>query len=234
MPLSDHWTLTQLHTAVRLELMDSGTRWWSKAELTDYLNDWQSVVQTELELVWGTASVVIGTTTASATITLTTIAPNMLRFHAAYWNGLPLVTRTEHELASLDREWRNTTENLPGVVVPLDRGHVALWPPPGTSGTLTLEYPIYTTFTGDNDPMFLPAWTRYSALDFTCWRALMRAGPTNNLNRALRRKKSFDLTMHQYRATRDSMLATYSPTLRPGARYEADTLLARTRGAVTP
>jgi hypothetical protein len=155
--------------------MDANSTWWTDDELNSYIETAQDVIQTECELVNGTSSSTISTNT----INLTSLATDVLRLDAIYWNNHRLTPRTVFDMDRLDRNWRNTTELGPGVVVVLDEDTLQLWPPTGTSGLVYMEYPIITSFTTDTSTMQLPAWTRYALPEYVCYRAYLRDGPNN-------------------------------------------------------
>lgn len=77
------WTRAELRALVRRELMDTGTRWWSDAELDMYADDWLNEMQQEFEFVWGTWT----ETTALSTVNLGTFNPPVHRLDAIYWMG---------------------------------------------------------------------------------------------------------------------------------------------------
>src|SRR5258708_37785103 len=115
--LSDFWTLNQLRTAVRRELLDPSGKWWSNDELNLYLNDWKQILQIQFEFKWGTATLTFTDTTTE--FSWATIAPNMLRPDAVYYQqGNPtggtqtstgrLSPRSLADLDTLQRNWRGT------------------------------------------------------------------------------------------------------------------------------
>jgi hypothetical protein len=227
LPLSDRWTRFQLRTIVRRELLDPNARWWTDTELNSYLDDWQNFLQDQLELVWESSEVV----TATSTLDISSLVPSMLRLDAVYYNNVRLSGRTKQDLETLRREWRASV-NGPAAVYQHSPTSLLLWPPLTTTSTLTLEYPKLLTFASDASYMELPAWTKYSAIPYCTYRAYHRAGPNHNLNKALRRKRSFDKYLHQFRSTREHFFPYHYPTLKPGGRYENDILNPQTVGGI--
>jgi hypothetical protein len=221
----DRWSLLQLRTAVRRELLDAQGRWWSDAELNSYLDAWQDTVQNELELVWGTATI----SSSLATHTLSTIGSNISRLDAVYWNGIRLVPKTKRELALLAREQAGASGALPAapstprVVQQEDSTTIEFWPTSATAGTVVFEYPILVdTFATDTSTMQIPAWTRYSAVPFCAYRALRRPGATNDPRRALRYKARFAKALARLRSIYAAFVPPPTATrLRPGGDYEA-------------
>lgn len=113
MALYTPYTLTDLNQQARQELMDPVGQWWPDTELNQYINDWQQLLQSQMEFVWSSAtftmsfgltgmasqwgiavwgtSVFGGTSTSSGsgispTINLPGIDPNMLRCDAIYYS----------------------------------------------------------------------------------------------------------------------------------------------------
>jgi hypothetical protein len=205
--------------------MDAGARWWTTAEIDSYIEVAQDIIQTEVEMVYGTASA----TVTSSIINTTDIASDVLRLDAIYWNSQRLTVRSEFEMDQLGWDWRATTEHGPGVAVKIDEDTFRLWPPTNTSGLLYMEYPILTTFSTTTSTMQLPAWTKYVLPEYVCYRAYMRDGANNNLNRALRRKASFQRGLDSIKNTWKTYFPQKYTSLTPGTVYEADILMARRR-----
>ena len=225
MALSDRYTQLQLRQICQRELMDTSARWWTTAELDAYIETAQDIIQTEVEMVYGTAS---ATVTASI-INTTDIAADIMRLDSIYWNNQRLVVRSEGEMDQLGWEWRATTELGPGVAVKIDEDTFRLWPPTSTSGVLYMEYPILTTFSTTTSTMQLPAWTKYVIPDYVCYRAYLRDGANNSLQCALRRKARFYNGLDDIKNTWQTYLPQKYPSLTPASTYEYDILLARRR-----
>jgi hypothetical protein len=228
--LSDLWTQAQMNAAVRRELMDpTGTlSWsWSNTELNMYLSDFQQILQDKFEFVWGSATTAISSFTASTgpfEIPLTTIGTNLLRPGNMWWNNYRLVGRTKEEIEILERDWRSVTGGVPEVAYMSDVNTLGLWPPPAAAGTLISEYPTIVVFTNTTTPMQIPAWTKYSFLDYACWRAWERPGPNQNLTKAQRRKKRLQAKILRYKTIWENYLPDKAPTFRIGSTYEGDIL----------
>jgi hypothetical protein len=230
MSFADKWSRETIRTAVRRELLDPQERWWSDDELNQYIEDWQITLQDECEFVWGSSTLV----TSSATHSLSDFNPSILRLDRIYWNNARLAPRFKAALSETDLEWRATSASTPYVVWQPDSERFIVWPTPSTSGTLLLEYPIEVTFANnDAGVMQVPAWTRYSAINYCCYRAHLRFGPNQDTNRALRRKAKFLKQLDSYK----SHLKQYFPdrylTLKPASKYEARILNPSPNGAVT-
>lgn len=238
MALSDKWTLSQLRAMSRNELMDANNRWWTDTEINDLVDEWQDRLQEWFEFVWGSASFVvssIGTSISTlgqavpagtASITLSNIATNFLRPDAFYWisnvpnpvntNGVRLSARTKQDLDILQRDWRNTIPLDPPLVVYQDSPEeIVLWPAPATQGTLICEYPVRLCFDNDTSVMAIPAWTKYSCQNYVGYRAMLRTGPNQDIQRAMKYKALFQRQIMRYRRIWDAYFPYHYPSLRP-------------------
>lgn len=227
MALSDLWTQAQLNAAIRREIMDptGATAWsWSDVELNLYVNDWQNLIQDRFEFVWGTATVT--DSVATATYTLTNIANNMLRPGNIWFNNFRMKGRDKEELEIMQRDWRDVQPGNPECTYQDDINSISLWPPPSasTTNTLIFEYPVLTTFTDTATPMAVPAWTRYSCVNYATYRCYMRPGPQNDLQRATRYKQKFIKQGIRIRTIWEQHMPDKAPSLRPGGKYEGDIL----------
>jgi len=110
-----------------------------------------------------------------------------------------------------------------------DEDTIELWPPPAAPGNLYMEYPRVLTFGTDTSTMEIPAWTRYAIPYYVCYRAYLRDGPNNSLQRAARYKTKFRRAMDRIKQTRAAYFPQKYTSLVPGGKYEADILLARRR-----
>lgn len=221
--LSDLWTRGQILASVRRELMDpSGTlSWsWSDTELRDYIGAWQDYLQEKFEFAWGTATV----TTGSSTMTLTAIATDMNRVGNVWWNSYRLGGRSKEELDIEQRDWRASNAGSPEVAYQDDIRTVSVWPFPATTGTGVFEYPRTLTFASDSTPMAIPAWTKYSAINYVVMRAYQRPGANQDLAKAQRRGMRFDAQVKRFQTIKEQCLPAHYPSLRPGGRYEGDVL----------
>lgn len=240
MALSDKWTRLQLRTLCRRELMDSGSKWFTDVEINQYLDEHQSRLQDFFgnEFVWGTASATVaavGTTTSStgvlipagtASIALNTYAPSMLRCDAFYWisstntgtdtHGVRLAPRTKQDLNILIRDWRYVLPADPPLVVYQDDiTNIVLWPPPANMGTLLAEFPIITTYATDTDTMQIPAWTKYSAAHYVAYRAYLRHGPRQDIQKAMVYKAVWNRHLLHFRWMYDNYFPERYPQLKP-------------------
>ena len=100
MAFTDRWTLLQLRTSARRVLADPAGRFWSDAELNNYIDEWQSNLQDQFEFAWNTATI----TTSLSTHTITNIATDIMRLDAVYWNEWRLNGRTKQNLDDIVRE----------------------------------------------------------------------------------------------------------------------------------
>jgi hypothetical protein len=238
MALSDKWTLSQLRQMSRNELMDPNNRWWADAELNDLVDEWQMRLQEWFEFVWGSATVAvssIGTVTntlgmvvpaGTASYSLSAIATNILRPDAFYWVssvanptntlGVRLSARDKQDMDILKRDWRNNPPTDPPIIVYQDSlDQIVLWPPPAIAGTLICEYPVTLCFFNDSTPMQIPAWTKYSCQNYVAYRAMLRTGPNQDIQRAMKYKALFQRQIQRYRRVWDAYLPFHYPSLRP-------------------
>lgn len=242
MALSDKWPRSQLRRIVRDELNDPlGTApWsWSDTELNQYLDEWQQRINDQYEMVWGLSTTIVqpvGTITStdngpsngltipagSATIILSTFIPNALRCDAFYWinststdSGVRLAGRTKQDLDIIVRDWRNVLPSDPLVVFQDDINSITLWPAPSQWGFLVAEFPSKVCFATDTSTMDIPAWTKYSARNYCAYRALLRTGPNQNIQRALTYKKLWLRQFHRYRRMWDAYFPDRYPVLKP-------------------
>lgn len=241
MALSDLWTQAQFNALARRELMDpTGTlSWsWNDFELNLYIQDWQNILQDRFEFVWGTATnTVSGTATitngtltntqyGTSTLQLSAIATNMQRVGNIWWNGYRVVGRDKEEIEIMQRDWRAVEPGVPEAAYQDDINSISFWPPPTntTTNTVVFEFPVTLSFATTSSPMQIPAWTKYSCLNYVCYRAYMRPGPQQDLNRAQRYKQKFIKQGIRIRTIWDAYLPDKAPSLRFKTRYEGDIL----------
>ena len=248
--LFDQWTLNQLVGRVQTELLDPSSKWWSVAEIQGYLDEWQVELQSKFEFVWNTATI----TTALATVTLSNVATDILRLDAIYYTPGTSTTSTGTftdtsirrlsprsilDLDTIQRNWRALTTATgfhPEVSYQNDPYSVSFWPPPPQAGTFTFEYPVLlNTMSGtDTATMQIPAWTRYSAAPYACYKAFKRFGPNQDLPKAIRRKAQFERMFKKYRRFYDNYFPARAEMLRPGRRYAGDILIPRQHNLQVP
>jgi hypothetical protein len=227
MALSDRWTRYQLRTSIRRELMDQNGRFWGDDELNLYISDWQDEVQNELEFVWGKSTSTVSTDGFS--IDPTTV----LRPDAFYWNNVRLIARSKNDLDAWEPYWRETPSATPYVCYEIDSTTFGLWPKPSTAGTLVTEYPAKLSFASDAIPMQLPAWTRYSAINYVGYRAYERYGPNFDLNKSLRRKSKFLRQLSRFKEIKASYFPDKYLSIRPASVYENSILSPSPHGDVS-
>lgn len=225
MAINSKLTRAQLRDVVRRELADTNSRWWTDAELNIFIEDWQNRVQSQAELVWGSATL---TETGSSTFTLTNLGTDIHRIDAVYYNGVRLSYRTKEDLELLDRSWRAYgTTTSPSVVYQENFDSFTVWPPAASTavGTIVVEYPKTLTFAADTSTHELPAWTKYTVKNYAGFRAFVHRGPNYSPDRAERYKKAFYAQLAGITKTRRSYLPKRGVVLRPGASdYEIDIL----------
>lgn len=225
MAFTDRWTLYDLRTSARRVLADPNGRFWSNTELNNYIVEWQANLQDQFEFTWNTATI----TSALSTHTISNIASDIMRLDAIYWNEWRLNARSKQNLEDIVREWRAaiTGASNPRAVYQNDHRTFGLWPPPGSAGTLVLEYPIEATFTTDTDTMSIPAWTRYNCKDYVAYKAYLREGPANSPVKAMRYKQRWESGVKRIRTIWDNYFPGKALRLQPASSYEYDIILAR-------
>lgn len=225
MAFTDRWTLLQLRTSARRVLADPAGRFWSDAELNNYIDEWQSNLQDQFEFAWNTATI----TTSLSTHTITNIATDIMRLDAVYWNEWRLNGRTKQNLDDIVREWRAALagSSQPRAVYQNDHRSFGLWPPVSTSGTLILEYPRELSLVHDTDVMDIPAWTRYNCKDYVAYKAYLREGPANSPTKAMRYKQRWEAGVKRIRTIWDNYFPGKALRLKPASSYEYDIILAR-------
>lgn len=219
MAISDLWSQATIRSACQRELLDPSARFWSTTELDGYIDDWQAELQDKFEFVWGSSTQVL---TNTSTILINMISPDMSRLDAVYYNNRRLPGRSIQDLEEISRQWAATSNTDPEPVLAYqnDSRDVVLWPPVVGTGTVVLEYPVLTTFTATTDLMVIPAWTKYSAINYVAMKALLRDGPGNSPTKALRYKKQWDNNLKKFRLIWDKYFPYRSPRLKPATTYE--------------
>lgn len=219
MAISDLWSLATIRAACQRELLDPSARFWSTDELDLYINDWQTELQDKFEFVWGSST---HTLVGTSTIVLGTIVPTMARLDAVYCNGRRMAGRSIQDLEELSRNWKSldNVDPEPLVAYQNDSRDVVLWPPVTGTATVVLEYPVVTTFTSTAATMEIPAWTKYSAINYVAMRALLRDGPSNSPIKALRYRKLWEADLKRFRLIWDSYLPIRATRLTPATTYE--------------
>lgn len=190
MALSDKFTRAQIIANVRREILDPNSLFIADAELNQYAEDWQDEIQNKLELVWGTATF---SNTSSTTLTLTSIATDIQRADAIYWNDKRLIEKSKDQLElEVGRQWREAGTTTEPSVYYMDSVHsVSFWPPiaAGTAVyTVVFEYPKVLTFAASTSTHQLPAWTKYTSTTYGAMRVFQRRGPLFNSEKYRRYK----------------------------------------------
>lgn len=224
MAISDKWTKSQLRAAVRREIMDTPANFWTTAELDLYITAWQNRIQSKYELVWGSAT---ATLTGSSTVTLTDLGTDVMRLGHVYYNNDEMSFKTQEELEIMDRRWRlYGTGTTPSIVYKETEGTIVFWPPIASTavGTYVIEYPRVLSFANDSAPMEIPAWTKYSVMNYCAYRAYVRRGSNEDPQKAQRYKNLFDQQLKGYGTRIRNYFPKSGRTIRPGGEYEFDIL----------
>jgi len=227
MALNSKWTRTQHRAAARREIMDSGTKWVTDAQLNTYLDDWEYILQHRHELVW---NITTFTSTGSTTLTLTDVATGILRPGFLYWEGTKLVPRTQDELSAYQSNWRSVnTTTRPIVMYSPAPEVIAVWPPVSTASEYETiwEYATVHAFASDADAQILPGWTRYSSTPYLAMRVYANNGPLHDLSKAERYRAMFENASQRIARTMRRYWPKRSPALRPASAYELDILAPR-------
>ncbi len=251
MPTSDKWSLNQLRAVCRRDLFDPTGKWWTNDELNRYINDWQHLLQTQYEFIWGSATMTrtdLSTATATGTMwLLTDIAPNIMRIDAIYLTSntdtatLRLSPRSKEDIDTLQRDWRSVLPAPgvpPSIAYQLDAFHISVFPPPVGTMTYYYEYPVTTTMTQSttvvgtatsivDGTMSIPAWTRYSVKSYVRYRAYSRFGANQDLKKAARAKRQWEYEKKWIRRVWDGYQPDKSEMLRPGRRWAGQILRSK-------
>lgn len=206
-------TRAELRAIVRRQLADPNGRWWSDAELNDYLHDWAIELQQYLEFVKGTSTVV--TTSSVLQFPTEAGATGHGRVERLYRNGRLLVFKTTAQLGEYDTRWK-LTAGVPWCWYQETAGEARLWPANATSATYRFEFQRDCTYSNDTERMKFPAWCRYSAVPYACWWAYNTYGPNHDLRKAARWQKRWMENFSQARLVRDAYFPHRAPTLKPG------------------
>jgi hypothetical protein len=217
MAFTDKWSRATILTACRRELSDPSARFWSDTNLETYISDWQRDLQNEFEFVWGTATYT-NTVTSMALSTIT----DLLRLDAIYCNGTRLIGKNKLEMEDYSREWRVTTSGTaPYIAFQNDDADVVFWPLTTSTKTLIFEYPAITTFAASTSTMQIPAWTRYSSINYVTYHALLQEGPANSPDKSLRYKRYWEDNLKQFKSVRSNYLPDRALRLKPSQNYAA-------------
>lgn len=220
MPLSDKPTRAQIRSSVRREIMDTGTRWWTDAELNGYINACHDRVQAETGLVWGTAT---ATLTGTTTVTLTDIASDIYRCDRVYWENRLVIPVSEETLDSFDRAWRGYgTTTHPSAWYKKNLDAVIFWPEITSTHTSTVvfEYVRQFTLSTDTATTGFPGWARYVFRPYCAFRAYARNGPNHDPHRAQRYKELFKNGVYEIKQKLRQFFPKRSLALRPATEYE--------------
>lgn len=219
MAISDRWSLNSIRAACQRELSDPSARFWSTDELDLYISDWQEELQSQCEFVWGSNTQTLINT---STIVVSSLTPEPLRIDRIIVNGVRIGGRTKQDLEEFKRNWRSedTITNNPLVAYQNDTRDIVLWPPITGTATVVLEYPTKVSFATGTSTMSIPAWTKYSAMDYVPMRALMREGPANSPNKALRYKERWTNSLRRIKHFYETYFPARPLTLKPSTTYE--------------
>lgn len=200
--------------------MDTGTRWWTDAEINGYINACHDRIQAEHGLVWGTnTATLVGTTT----VTLTDIASDVYRADRVYWENRLVLPVTEETLDSFDRAWRGYgTTTHPSAWYKKSIDHVIFWPQITSTHTSTVvfEYVKQLTLGTDTATTDFPGWARYVFRPYCAFRCYARNGPNYDPNRAQRYKELFKNASSEIGQKLRNYFPKRSLGLRPATEYE--------------
>jgi len=177
-------------------------------------------VNEEVGAVWGITTF----TTTATTVSLSTSLSEALRPDAVYFNAKRIPYKSQIELDYLKREWRGVTAGTPIAYYQPDYDTLTFYPPPTGTNTLIFEYPKSLSFATDTSTHSLPAWTKYSGVNYTCFRALLRHGQRESRDHAIRYKSRFLRDVMRFREIMSAYLPEKFLSLRPGGHYEKDIL----------
>lgn len=219
MAFTDKWSRATILTACRRELSDPSARFWSDADLNNYISDWQQDLQDQFEFVWGSAT----TTTTATSLTLSTLTPEMLRLDAVYLNGTRLIAKSKLEMEEFSRDWRTNTNGTQATIAfQNDDRDLIFWPLNTSTKTLIFEYPVVTTFAASTSTMQIPSWTRYSSINYVAYHALISEGPANSPDKAIRYKKRWQQDLKKFASIKAQYLADRALKLKPNQAYAKD------------
>ena len=216
MAFTDKWSRATILTACRRELSDPSARFWSDTDLNNYISDWQQDLQAGFEFVWGSST----TTTTATSLALSTLSPEVLRLDAIYCNGTRLIGKTKLEMEDESVDWRlSTGGTVPYIAYQNDERDVIFWPLTTSTKTLVFEYPVVTTFAASTSTMQIPAWTRYSSINYIAYHALLQEGPANSPDKAVRYKRRWEDNLKQFKSIKANYLPDRALKLKPNQNY---------------
>jgi hypothetical protein len=226
MSLYQQWTLAQARGIVQRELMDPNAQWWPTAYLNFEIANWQYELQMKYELAWGTSTVLTTNSTASYDIIpLGSITPLMERLEAVYWgtgtsSGFRLAGRLLEDLERENPMWRSALPDTPREIIQYDSQNAIVWPCFNGTSTYVFEYPLRMGLVNDTDKIGLPIWAQWSLKPYVCWKAFLRPGPTNDLQKALRYMKVFQKEEADLKLVWDNWLPERFRKLEPSDHYD--------------
>jgi hypothetical protein len=156
------------------------------------------------------------------TFVLLNLASDMLRLDAVYWNNLRLIPVTTQELGEGDVAWESRIAASPTACYQKDYTSVSFYPSPTQTGTVVFEYPKKLGFTDSSSPMQLPAWMKFSVVNFACASAFSRLGPNQDLQKAAKYESLFNEQRRFYKLMKDRFFPQRILSLRPGGGYEGN------------
>ncbi len=241
------WSRSDFRNAIRVELMDTNTRWFTDSEINSEIARWQAELQEEFEFTWAISTLTFGTITSTNSanpqlrINIAGFSPAMLRNEAVYYNGFRLAGRNLQDLEVGNPTWRGDLGNGTNAGSPLvydiprlavmypDSQSILIWPcpPPPTgssSNVFVFEYPVELSIATDSSTSGLPIWTQYSCRPYVCSRLFQRPGPINDLKKSLRYKAQYERAKLRVRRMWDNFLPERFRRLQPGQHYEWEIL----------
>jgi hypothetical protein len=147
----------------------------------------------------------------------------MLRLDAVYLNGTRVIPKSKLEMEEFSRDWRTDTTGTTALIAyQNDDRDLVFWPLNTATKTLIFEYPVVTTFAASTSTMQIPAWTRYSAINYVAYHALLSEGPANSPDKALRYKRRWQDDLKKFASIKAQYLPDRALKLKPNQPYAKD------------
>jgi len=221
MPSYTKPTVATMLTSIRRQLADATGRWWSDAQLIDYLEDWQTDLNNKYEFSVGTAT----TTMSGASVTLPSDCQRVLWVIGSSTNGVPytIPPTSESVLSRVSSEWRFEWGYEPGAWVQTTDTALEVWPAQLGPTELRIEYTKKFYLPTTTSTIGVPAYCIWHGVAEVMRRAYLALGPNYDLNRSLRwkaRASRWDAKISRIQNSRWG--ATKYPSLKPATtQWEA-------------
>ncbi len=169
----------------------------------------------------------IGSVVSLNTISLPSILPDLLRLDAVYFTlggtstaMYRIIPKSVEDLDTIKRDWRTDDVGSQPIAIYQENGQsMGLWPEITNAGTFVFEYPKLLTLSTDTSTMELPAWTRYDVIPYCMYKALIRFGPNQNINRAGLYLQQHEENVKLYRDMWNRYFPKHNETLRPVRKW---------------